>query len=81
MPSGPVSDPAGTWRLGVVDTETDDDAHALGLEDPAVTSGEATFEIYPMPGPIVRQWNGPRTGPPRCRRQVAARPGRQHWTE
>jgi uncharacterized protein YciI len=52
---GPVSDPAGTWGLGVVEAETEDDARALGLEDPAVTSGGATYEVYPMPAGDVRQ--------------------------
>ena len=52
---GPVSDPAGTWGLGVVETETEDDARALGVHDPAVTSGLATFEVYSMPMAVVRQ--------------------------
>jgi uncharacterized protein len=52
---GPVSDPAGTWGLGVVEAETEDDARALGAHDPAVTSGLATFEVYPMPMAVVRQ--------------------------
>lgn len=52
---GPVSDPAGAWGLGVVDAETEDGARALGVDDPAVTSGLATFAVYPMPGAIVRQ--------------------------
>jgi uncharacterized protein YciI len=52
---GPVSDPAGTWGLGVVEAETEDDARALGIDDPAVASGVATFEVYPMPMAVVRQ--------------------------
>jgi uncharacterized protein YciI len=51
---GPVSDPAGTWGLAVIEAETDDDARALGVDDPAVKSGMATFEIYPMPLAVVR---------------------------
>ncbi len=51
---GPVSDPAGTWGLGVVEAETEDDARALGVDDPAVTSGMATFEVYAMPMAVTR---------------------------
>jgi uncharacterized protein YciI len=51
---GPVSDPVGTWGLGVVEAETEDDARALGVDDPAVASGMATFEVYSMPMAVVR---------------------------
>lgn len=51
---GPVADPAGTWGLAVVEARTADDVRALGAADPAVTSGMSTFEVYPMPGAIVR---------------------------
>jgi uncharacterized protein len=50
---GPVSDPAGAWGLAVVEAETMTEIRALGDEDPAVVSGLARFEIYPMPGAIV----------------------------
>ena len=51
---GPVSDPSGGWGLAVVEAETEDEVRALGADDPAVTSGTATFEVMPMPVAIVR---------------------------
>jgi uncharacterized protein YciI len=51
---GPVADPAGSWRLAVVEAASEDEVRALGAEDPAVTSGMASFEVYRMPLAIVR---------------------------
>ena len=51
---GPVSDPAGTWGLAVVEAPSEKDVEALGADDPAVSSGTATFEVCPMPVAIVR---------------------------
>jgi uncharacterized protein len=51
---GPVLDPAGTWGLAVVEAETDEDVRRLAADDPAVTSGLATFDVFAMPGAIVR---------------------------
>jgi uncharacterized protein len=51
---GPVADPAGVWGLAVVAAATADEVRALGVEDPAVASGLATFEVYPMATSIVR---------------------------
>ena len=51
---GPVLDPAGTWGLGVIEAATEDEARALALEDPAVSTGLSTFEIHPMMDPFVR---------------------------
>ncbi len=50
---GPVADPAGAWGLAVVDAESEEDVHALGLGDPAVASQLARFEVRAMPGAIV----------------------------
>jgi uncharacterized protein YciI len=51
---GPVSDPAGSWGLAVVEAEGEDEVRALGAEDPAVQSGMATFEVFAMPAAVVR---------------------------
>jgi uncharacterized protein len=51
---GPVGDPSGAWGLAVVEAETEDEVRRLGEQDPAVTSGVATFEIYPMPDAVAR---------------------------
>jgi uncharacterized protein len=55
---GPVSDPAGTWGLGVIEAENDDAARALVEADPALTSDMATFELHAMPMTIVRSSPG-----------------------
>jgi uncharacterized protein len=51
---GPVSDPAGTWGLAVVEADSEAGVEALGRADPAVKSGMATFEVLPMATAIVR---------------------------
>jgi uncharacterized protein len=52
---GPVTDPAGNWGLAVVEADTEADARALRDADPAITSGLATVEIFPMPVAVVRE--------------------------
>lgn len=51
---GPVVEPSGVWGLCVVEAEDEAAVRALGEQDPAVTSGTATFEIYPMLSAVVR---------------------------
>jgi uncharacterized protein YciI len=51
---GPVLDPAGTWGLGIVQTDTTDDARVLAVNDPAVSSGLCSFELRPLQDPYVR---------------------------
>ena len=51
---GPVLDPAGTWGLGIIEGDTDEAVRAMALEDPAVKSGMATFEVLAMADPFVR---------------------------
>jgi uncharacterized protein len=51
---GPVADPAGTWGLAVVKAEREDDVRALGRDDPAVSSGMATFVVFLMPDAVTR---------------------------
>jgi hypothetical protein len=50
---GPVADPAGAWGLAVVHADTEEGVRTLGLRDPAVTSGMATFDVYLMPDAIA----------------------------
>jgi uncharacterized protein YciI len=45
---GPVADPGGVWGLAVIDTEDDAAARALVLDDPAIATEMATFELHPM---------------------------------
>ena len=51
---GPVLDPSGTWGLGVIAGDDQNDINALGAEDPAVKSGMSTFEVYAMADPFIR---------------------------
>ena len=51
---GPVLDPKGTWGVAIVQVATEPEAHILGRNDQAVQAG-LTFEVYPMPGAIVRK--------------------------
>ena len=51
---GPVSDPAGTWGLGILAVGTRDEALALVERDPAITSGLARFELHAMDA-VVRE--------------------------
>jgi uncharacterized protein YciI len=51
---GPVLDPIGTWGVAIVEVASEPEAQILGRNDPAVQAG-LTFEVYPMPGAIVRK--------------------------
>jgi uncharacterized protein YciI len=51
---GPVADPAGSWGVAIVEAENEQAAQELRANDPAVSSGLATAEVYPMPAAVVR---------------------------
>jgi len=51
---GPVLDPKGIWGVAIVEVASEPEAHILGRNDPAIKTG-FTFEVYPMPGAIVRK--------------------------
>ena len=51
---GPVLDPKGTWGVAIVEVASEPEAHILSRNDPAVQAG-FTFEVYPMPGAILRK--------------------------
>ncbi len=51
---GPVADPAGAWGVAIVETADGQAANDLRAADPAVISGVATAELYPMPVAVVR---------------------------
>ena len=51
---GPVLDPIGIWGVAIVEVASEPEAQILGRNDPAVQAG-LTFEVYPMPGAIVRK--------------------------
>jgi uncharacterized protein len=47
---GPVADPEGMWGLGVVRAESHEDVVLLGQNDPAISSGVATFDVMEIVG-------------------------------
>jgi len=51
---GPVLDNEGSWGLGVVEAEDEDELRAFAARDPAVTSGTADMEIGEMLAGFVR---------------------------
>ena len=51
---GPVLDPKDIWGVAIVEVASEPEAHILGRNDPGVQAG-FTFEVYPMPGAIVRK--------------------------
>jgi uncharacterized protein len=51
---GPVLDDTGSWGLGVIEVEDEDELRAFASRDPAVTSGTADLEIGKMVAGFVR---------------------------
>jgi uncharacterized protein YciI len=52
---GPVLDATGSWGLGVVEAEDEDELRAFAAQDPVVTSGTATIEMGKMLAGFVRR--------------------------
>ena len=51
---GPVLDDTGSWGLGVVEADDEDEVRAFAARDPVVTSGTADIEIGRMLAGFVR---------------------------
>jgi uncharacterized protein len=51
---GPVLDATGSWGLGVVEAEDEDELRAFAAGDPAVTSGTTRIEVGKMAAGFVR---------------------------
>ena len=51
---GPVLDSSGSWGLGVVEADDEDELRAFAAGDPAVTSGTGRLEIGRMLAGFVR---------------------------
>ena len=45
---GPVLDPKGVWGMAVLETETEDEARTLAMNDPSVKAGLNKVELSPM---------------------------------
>jgi uncharacterized protein YciI len=50
---GPVRDSTSAWGLGIVKAESPDEVRAIAAEDPAVSSGMATFDVGVMAVTVV----------------------------
>jgi uncharacterized protein YciI len=51
---GPVLDTTGSWGLGVVEAEDEEELRAFAAGDPVVTSGTASIEIGKLIAGFVR---------------------------
>lgn len=51
---GPVLDSTGSWGLGVVEAEDEDEILAFAAGDPVVTTGMAAIEVGKMLAGFVR---------------------------
>jgi len=51
---GPVLDSTGSWGLGVVEAEDEDELRGFAAGDPVVTTGTGTIEIGKMLAGFVR---------------------------
>jgi uncharacterized protein YciI len=51
---GPVLESEGSWGLGVVEAEDEDELRAFAMADPAVTTGTAGITIGKMAAGFVR---------------------------
>ena len=51
---GPVLDGTGSWGLGVVEADDEEELRAFAAGDPAVTTGTATIEVGKMLAGFVR---------------------------
>jgi uncharacterized protein YciI len=51
---GPVLDDTGSWGLGVVEADDEDQLRAFAASDPAVTTGTAEIELGRMLSGFVR---------------------------
>ena len=64
---GPVLDSTGSWGLGVVEADGEQELRAFAADDPVVTTGTGTIEIGKMLGGFVRPLAGSGTNSARAR--------------
>ena len=50
---GPVADPEGVWGLGVVRADSHEEVVGLAEQDPAISSGLCTFDVYEIMGGVT----------------------------
>jgi uncharacterized protein len=59
---GPVLDETGSWGLGVVEAEDEEELRAFAAADPVVTTGTGRIELGRMLGGFVRPRDGSLAG-------------------
>ena len=59
---GPVLDGSGSWGLGVVEADDEEEVRAFAARDPVVTTGTATIEVGKMLAGFVRPRPATRQG-------------------
>ena len=52
---GPILDDSGSWGLGVVEADNEEELRAFAARDPAVTTGTTEMELGKMLAGFVRQ--------------------------
>ena len=60
---GPVLDGTGSWGLGVVEADDEEELRAFAADDPVVTTGTGTIEVGKMLGGFVRPRRARQQGP------------------
>jgi uncharacterized protein YciI len=55
---GPVLDSSGSWGLGVIEAEDEDELRRFAAKDPVVTTGTGTIEVGKMLTGFVRRGCG-----------------------
>lgn len=55
---GPVLDSTGSWGLGVVEVDDEDEVRRFAASDPVVTTGTASIEVGKMLRGFVRSQPG-----------------------
>jgi uncharacterized protein len=55
---GPVLDSTGSWGLGVVQSDDEDELRDFAARDPVVTTGTASIELGKMLQGFVRSQSG-----------------------
>ena len=68
---GPVLDSTGSWGLGVIQAEDEEELRTFAAGDPVVTTGTAEIELGKMLSGFVRPGNPPTTQPTSARGVVS----------
>ncbi|WP_410812883.1 YciI family protein [Micromonospora sp. 067-2] len=51
---GPIIDPSGPYGLGIIEAASLEEVHRMEAEDPAIATGLCAYQVFAMPGAVVR---------------------------